>query len=403
MRASSSVCACSRACRIMIIIDFVVLGQAPGQIGAPKWFPGSVGMGGGMDGGMGGGMGMGAPAGPAGAGMGMGGMGGAGGMGMGSSGVAGAPGMGPMGGAGGMGGGVGGMRPTSIGSMGTPMGGRPAGSMGPTVGAAAPSHFTPIAALTTFNQRWTLKARVVAKSDVRSWNNPKGSGTLFSITLADEGGAEIRGTFFKDAVTKFYDRIQVGKVYTVSGGKVKMANQAYTSVKNECEITFDDKTVITEVADDARIARVVFNFVKLSALEAVEPGKMVDVVGVVTAAPDTATIPSKKNPGGEPLTKRDLTLADDSGAAITLTLWGDTARSLPVGVSRSRESGVCVLPCVLQSGVRVRAACASLARLPAPSPHIVPPAVLLRPHLPLLPRPPSPTACRWAPSWPSRA
>lgn len=333
----------------MIIIDFVVLGQAPGSIGTPKWFPGALGMPG-MDGGLGGGMGGGPGAGagmPMGAPMG-GSAGHAGGMGMGggmgSSGVAAAPGMGPMGGAGGGMGTGGGMRPTSIGSA---VGGRPAGSMGPTVGAAAPSHFTPIAALTTFNQRWTLKARVVAKSDIRSWNNAKGSGTLFSITLADEGGAEIRGTFFKDAATKWYDRITVGKVYTVTGGKVKMANQAYTSVKNECEITFDDKTVLTEVPDDARIARVVFNFVKLSALEAVEPGKMVDVVGVVTAAPDAATVPSKKNPG-EPLTKRDLTLADDSGASITLTLWGDTARSLAVAVSHVAP---CAAVCCGRCGV----------------------------------------------------
>jgi replication factor A1 len=42
-----------------------------------------------------------------------------------------------------------------------------------------------------------LQARVTSKTDLKSWNNPKNSGTLFSIDLLDEWGGEIRATFFK--------------------------------------------------------------------------------------------------------------------------------------------------------------------------------------------------------------
>jgi replication factor A1 len=34
--------------------------------------------------------------------------------------------------------------------------------------------------------RWTIKARVINKSDVRHWSNAKGEGKLFSVTLLDD-------------------------------------------------------------------------------------------------------------------------------------------------------------------------------------------------------------------------
>lgn len=42
--------------------------------------------------------------------------------------------------------------------------------------------------LTSFalTNRWTIKARVTVKSDVRTWSNAKGEGKLFSVNLLDE-------------------------------------------------------------------------------------------------------------------------------------------------------------------------------------------------------------------------
>ncbi len=48
---------------------------------------------------------------------------------------------------------------------------------------------TPIAALTPYNTRWTLHARVTNKSAIRTWTNAKGEGKLFSMDLIDESGA----------------------------------------------------------------------------------------------------------------------------------------------------------------------------------------------------------------------
>lgn len=53
-----------------------------------------------------------------------------------------------------------------------------------------------------------IKARVMSKSDIRTWNNARGEGKLFSMDLCDDSG-EIRATAFKNECDKFYDMIQV--------------------------------------------------------------------------------------------------------------------------------------------------------------------------------------------------
>jgi replication factor A1 len=55
---------------------------------------------------------------------------------------------------------------------------------------------------------------VSQKSNIRTWSNARGEGTLFSVSLLDDSG-EIKATAFKEEVNKFYDLLEVGKVRTV--------------------------------------------------------------------------------------------------------------------------------------------------------------------------------------------
>ena len=95
---------------------------------------------------------------------------------------------------------------------------------GAGAGGGAASQTTPISALNPYVNRWTIKVRVTSKSDVRTWSNPKSSGSMFKVELLDEAGSEIGAAFFKEAVAKFFDTIQVGGVYYMGGGKVKVAD-----------------------------------------------------------------------------------------------------------------------------------------------------------------------------------
>ena len=47
------------------------------------------------------------------------------------------------------------------------------------------SGITPIGALNMYNNRWTIQARLTVKSDIKTWSNAKGEGSLFSVELLD--------------------------------------------------------------------------------------------------------------------------------------------------------------------------------------------------------------------------
>ena len=195
----------------------------------------------------------------------------------------------------------------------------------PVVRDADVGNIVPISAINPYSSKWTIKARVTAKSDIRKWSNQKGDGHLFSIDLLDATGGEIRGTFFKEACDKLYGQISEQSVYTFSGGKLKVvANKQFSSLKNNYELTFDTNSDIRPCADDEGIKSVQYNFVKIADLASIEANQMVDIMGVIKDVGEIAEIVSQKL-GGKVLRKRDLTIYDDSNSEISLTLWNEKA------------------------------------------------------------------------------
>lgn len=186
------------------------------------------------------------------------------------------------------------------------------------------TNYMPINALNPYANRWTIKARITNKSDMRRWNNAKGEGNLFSIDLLDAHGSEIKGTFFKEDADKFFPLLQEQKVYTISGGKLKIANRQYTSIKNNYEITFDRSTEIHPCEDETSIKNASYNFVKIGDLMNIEPNSMVDIVGIVKSAGEMTEITLQKQ-GGKQLQKRELMILDETQNEVRLTLWGEKA------------------------------------------------------------------------------
>jgi replication factor A1 len=217
---------------------------------------------------------------------------------------------------------------SSYGSLNNSYNGAPGGSSvnQQPVMANNNANLIPISALNPYSNRFSFKARITNKADKRSWNNANGQGTLFSIDLLDEHGGEIRATMFKETCEKFFPVLQADKVYIFSGGKLKVASKQYNKCNNQYEITFDNNTIITEAADDNKISKQQFNFVKISALETAEVKSTVDVIGFVKDVSDVQTIISK-NQGGREIFKKDLTLQDETGYSIRVTLWGEKATS----------------------------------------------------------------------------
>eukprot|EP00403_Amphidinium_massartii_P032010 CAMPEP_0178434068 /NCGR_PEP_ID=MMETSP0689_2-20121128/33233_1 /TAXON_ID=160604 /ORGANISM="Amphidinium massartii, Strain CS-259" /LENGTH=456 /DNA_ID=CAMNT_0020056121 /DNA_START=146 /DNA_END=1516 /DNA_ORIENTATION=- len=187
---------------------------------------------------------------------------------------------------------------------------------------AEATHF-PISEISTYQPRgWTIKARVSNKAPIRTFSKGTNGGKVFHVELLDASGGEIRASFFNTAVDQFYDKLVVGKCFTLSKGNVKVANRQYNNCNHRYELVFDKDAVVEAAEDDAAIQTVRYNFVNLRALESRTGNRIVDLCCVITAFQPLQTI--KKD--GQELVKRELTLADDTASTLTVAIWNERAK-----------------------------------------------------------------------------
>lgn len=187
------------------------------------------------------------------------------------------------------------------------------------------SNIYPIEGLSPFQHKWTIKARVSMKSDIKTWHKPTGEGKLFSVNLLDESG-EIKATGFNDQCDAFYDVLQEGSVYYISSPcRVQLAKKQFSNLSNDYEITFERDTRIEKAEDQSNVPQVRFNFCTIQDLQNVEKDNTVDVIGVLKEVGEVTSFTSKNS--GKPFEKRDLTLVDDTGYSVRITIWGKTANA----------------------------------------------------------------------------
>ncbi|KAF4765620.1 hypothetical protein HAV15_003849 [Penicillium sp. str.  len=186
----------------------------------------------------------------------------------------------------------------------------------------------PIEAISPYSNKWTMKARCTSKSSIKTWHNKNGEGKLFSVNLLDDSG-EIRATGFNEQCDMLYELFQEGSVYYISSPcRVQIAKKQFTNLNNDYELTFERDTIVEKAEEQNDVPQIRFNFTTVADLQTVEKDTTTDVIGVLKDVGETSQITSKST--GKPYDKRELTLVDNTGFSVRLTIWGATATNFSV-------------------------------------------------------------------------
>ena len=195
----------------------------------------------------------------------------------------------------------------------------------PTGTSTMHTNISPIEALTPYGHLWTIKVRCTSKGEIKHWHNTKGEGKLFSANFLDESG-EIRATGFNDQCDQLYDLIQEGGVYYISAPcKIQLAKKQFSNLSNDYEMTFEAKTKVEKAEDATDVPQIRFNFTSIGDLQKVEKDTTIDTIGVLKEIGEVSQITSKTT--SKPYTKREITLVDQSGYSVRVTLWGASANN----------------------------------------------------------------------------
>jgi replication factor A1 len=142
---------------------------------------------------------------------------------------------------------------------GAPLPARYEGKPGATARNAAPSHYTPIKDISPYIARWTLKGRVSSKGELRRYSKGGNDGCVFNFDMTDATG-EVRIVAFKEVAEKFYDRLTVGKVYTLSRATARMMDagkRKWNQTGHDCEIYLENASEVRFVCCGALSASLV--------------------------------------------------------------------------------------------------------------------------------------------------
>ncbi|TYG76596.1 hypothetical protein ES288_D03G126300v1 [Gossypium darwinii] len=201
-------------------------------------------------------------------------------------------------------------------------------NMAPSSRMAMTRRVHPLVSLNPYQGNWMIKVRLTSKGNMRTYKNARGEGCVFNVELTDEDGTQIQATMFNEAARKFYEKFQLGKVYYISRGTLKVANKQFKTVQNDYEMTLNENSVVEEASNEETfIPETKFNFVPIDQLGPYVNGReLVDIIGVIQSVNTVSNI--KRRIDNENIPKRDLIVADETKKTVVVSLWNELANNV---------------------------------------------------------------------------
>ncbi|CRG99255.1 replication protein A1, small fragment, putative [Plasmodium relictum] len=175
-----------------------------------------------------------------------------------------------------------------------------------------------ISQITTYVSKWIIKAKVVNKTKLSTFKN---NNSFFSIDITDVHGDSISCKFWGSSADKWFNNIELKKVYIFSKGRVSIANPKYNTVKHKYELTFNEDSEIHEVKDDGeikiqkKISLVNLRDIKIATKETPFTA---DLIGIVK---HIGTISNLKTKQGNDITKQNIIIVDDTKHSFEISFW----------------------------------------------------------------------------------
>jgi replication factor A1 len=101
-----------------------------------------------------------------------------------------------------------------------------------------------------------------------------------------------------------------------------VANQRYSSLKNDFCLVFDKNADIVEVPNDSSILQKGYTFVGLDEITTMDRVRIIDFIGIVASVGPMSDIQLRS---GEMKSKRAVILCDESGLSIECQIWAEVA------------------------------------------------------------------------------
>ncbi|KAI6116315.1 hypothetical protein F5141DRAFT_1102538 [Pisolithus sp. B1] len=195
----------------------------------------------------------------------------------------------------------------------------------PAAGDAQGRLTSPIGCINPFMRNWTIRARVIGKTEVRHYDWGRG-GKVFRATLMDES-QEIGAIGFDGAVDTIYDKLDKGSVYYISQAHITEVTDKFRAngIQNKYQLKLEKDTKVEECLEPTSIPIVRYRFIPIASLEELRTGSFCDVLTILK---DVGPLRRRRvcvAAGNGININRHVNVMDMSQHVVRITLWGDFA------------------------------------------------------------------------------